>query len=171
MPLPETVSAETLTVRVGESHAPEALVDRLVQQGFEVVEFVATPGEVAVRGGIRAGDWAKPWTVALEYGGIGHSLGIAGRTDSARATLARLEAARDSGRWVAPEYLALVQLGLGDHDAAIAHFEEALESGSSAVPFYGLFPLARDVWDDPRFKALIARGQEPVRRSGSAGSP
>ena len=52
VPRPETVSAETLTVHVGETHPPEALVERLVQQGFDVVEFVATPGEVALRGGI-----------------------------------------------------------------------------------------------------------------------
>ncbi len=52
VPPPESVSAETLTIRVGESHAPESLVDRLVQQGFDVVEFVSAPGEVALRGGI-----------------------------------------------------------------------------------------------------------------------
>jgi transcription-repair coupling factor (superfamily II helicase) len=52
VPLPEAVKAETLTIRVGEAHPPAELVDRLVHQGFEVVEFVSAPGEAALRGGI-----------------------------------------------------------------------------------------------------------------------
>ena len=52
VPPPETVAVETLTVNVGEAVEPEALVERLVAQGFEIVEFVTAPGEMALRGGI-----------------------------------------------------------------------------------------------------------------------
>ncbi len=52
VPPPETVSDETKTIRVGEEISPEALMDRLVNQSFEPVEFVGQPGEIALRGGI-----------------------------------------------------------------------------------------------------------------------
>ena len=52
VPPPEAVAVQTLTVKVGEAVAPEALVERLTAQGFEFVEFVSSPGEMALRGGI-----------------------------------------------------------------------------------------------------------------------
>lgn len=52
VPLPETVMDETLTIRVGDEIAPENLMNRLTGQGFEPVEFVSEPGELALRGGI-----------------------------------------------------------------------------------------------------------------------
>jgi len=52
VPPPDEVADETLTIRVGDTLEPETLVDRLVGQGFEIVEFVSAPGEIALRGGI-----------------------------------------------------------------------------------------------------------------------
>ncbi len=70
VPPPETVTSETLTVRVGDGHDPEALVDRLVHQGFERVEFVSSPGEVALRGGILdVFPYAGGYPVRLEFFG------------------------------------------------------------------------------------------------------
>ncbi|HUG39143.1 MAG TPA: BTAD domain-containing putative transcriptional regulator [Longimicrobiales bacterium] len=91
--------------------------------------------------------------------------GRAGRPDEARAILARLEAIRATGRFVPPEWIALVHLGLGDHDAAIDSFEAALHNRSNGAPFFGIERLARPLWDHPRFKTLIARGQQPVAGS------
>ena len=70
VPPAETVSVETLTVRVGETIEPEALVDRLVEQQFEVVEFVGAPGEVATRGGIvDVYPFAGGFPIRLEFFG------------------------------------------------------------------------------------------------------
>jgi len=52
VPPAETVSAETLAIATGQEMAPKSLVERLVAQGFDPVEFVGQPGEMAVRGGI-----------------------------------------------------------------------------------------------------------------------
>ena len=52
VPPPEAVQRETLTVKTGEEISMDALVERLVDQGFSLVEFVDAPGEMARRGGI-----------------------------------------------------------------------------------------------------------------------
>src|SRR5690606_39963972 len=43
---------ESITLTVGTAIEPARLVERCMQQGFERVEFVEQPGELAVRGGI-----------------------------------------------------------------------------------------------------------------------
>ena len=52
VPPPDAVQHETLVLAVGEEMAPQTLVERLVGQGFERIEFVEAPGELAWRGGI-----------------------------------------------------------------------------------------------------------------------
>ena len=70
VPLPETVSDETLTVRVGDTAPPEDLMDRLSGQGFTPVEFVSEPGELALRGGILdVYPFAGGYPVRLEFFG------------------------------------------------------------------------------------------------------
>lgn len=70
VPAPQAIETETLTVRAGESHPPEALLDRLLEQGFELVDFVAMPGELALRGGILdVYPYAGDYPVRLEYFG------------------------------------------------------------------------------------------------------
>ena len=67
---PETVAQETLTVRVGDEVGPEALMERFVEQGFEAVEFVALPGELALRGGILdVYPFAGDYPVRIEFFG------------------------------------------------------------------------------------------------------
>jgi transcription-repair coupling factor (superfamily II helicase) len=52
VPPAEEITTSTLTIRPGEEIAPDELLATLIQQRFEVVEFVGAPGEVAIRGGI-----------------------------------------------------------------------------------------------------------------------
>ncbi|MEP0547253.1 MAG: transcription-repair coupling factor [Rhodothermales bacterium] len=67
---PETVAQETLTVRVGDEVGPEALMERFIEQGFEAVEFVALPGELALRGGILdIYPFAGDYPVRIEFFG------------------------------------------------------------------------------------------------------
>ena len=70
VPLPETVSDETMTVRVGDEVPPEDLMDRLTGQGFQPVEFVSEPGELALRGGILdVYPFAGGYPIRLEFFG------------------------------------------------------------------------------------------------------
>ena len=67
---PETVEQETLTVRVGDEQPPEKLMARFVDQGFEAVEFVELPGEIALRGGILdVYPFAGDYPVRIEFFG------------------------------------------------------------------------------------------------------
>jgi len=52
VPPSDTVQHETLALSTGDEFAPQRLVERLVDQGFDRVEFVEQPGEMALRGGI-----------------------------------------------------------------------------------------------------------------------
>ncbi len=52
VPSPDQVRQETLVLSPGMTIDPGQLLARLIAQGFERVEFVEAPGEVALRGGI-----------------------------------------------------------------------------------------------------------------------
>ena len=70
VPPPDTVQHETLTLAVGTEIAPQALVERLGGQGFERVEFVEQPGEMAWRGGILdVYPFAGDYPVRIEFFG------------------------------------------------------------------------------------------------------
>ena len=48
----DSLSEETLRLARGEHHDPVQLIERLVRLGFQRVDYVGNPGEVALRGGI-----------------------------------------------------------------------------------------------------------------------
>ncbi len=52
VPPAEAVQKETILIAVGSVHAPADLTAELLELGFERVEFVEQPGELALRGGI-----------------------------------------------------------------------------------------------------------------------
>lgn len=52
VPMPESVQSESLTIEVGDRMSQDELVEHLIGQQFEIVDFVAEPGEIALRGGI-----------------------------------------------------------------------------------------------------------------------
>ena len=94
VPPPETVAVETLTVAVGASVEPDALVERLTGQGFEIVEFVSAPGEMALRGGILdVYPFAGGYPVRLEF--FGDEVDSVREFDPAtQRSVSRLDAAR-----------------------------------------------------------------------------
>lgn len=70
VPPPGQVEADTLALPVGTELPPEELVALLVAQGFERVEFVEQPGELALRGGILdVFPFAGDFPVRLEFFG------------------------------------------------------------------------------------------------------
>ena len=70
VPPPETVQHESITIANGEVADPEKLAERLVGQGFERVEFVQQPGELAFRGGIvDVYPFAGEYPIRIEFFG------------------------------------------------------------------------------------------------------
>jgi TolB-like protein len=91
-----------------------------------------------------------------EYGSLGHALARAGREAEAREALAALES-RAATEYVSPYQIALVQIGLGECDAALGSLQRAFDmraidlSGVKVDPRFG--PLA----PDRRFAGLLRR--------------
>jgi DNA-binding SARP family transcriptional activator/TolB-like protein/Tfp pilus assembly protein PilF len=98
-----------------------------------------------------------PMTLALR----GHALGLAGRAAEARQILGQLERIRAAGVFIPAEYPAIVQVGLGEFDAAVAGFEAAYRMGSSIVTVLGVDPLATPLRGHPGFERLLETAAPP----------
>jgi tetratricopeptide (TPR) repeat protein len=75
---------------------------------------------------------------------------------SAISTLSRL-AALAKQRYVDAYPIALVYLGLGDHEKAFTHLERAYEQRSSSMPWLKIEPKFDSVRSDPRYIDLLRR--------------
>ena len=151
VPLPETVSDETLAVHVGDEVPPETLTERLTGQGFELVEFVSEPGEIALRGGILdVYPFAGGYPIRLEF--FGDEVDQIREFDpQSQRSVSRLETARlvpnlgaerytDAGHVTALDYLAaetplalfdsqrLVELAAERFDAAAQAYRQHAEA-------------------------------------------
>jgi serine/threonine-protein kinase len=100
---------------------------------------------------------------ATELGGslvvtatAGHTLAASGRRDEARAILDQLRA-RAAQSYVPPSNLALVHLGLGEHDKALDRLEEAVEARDLLLTFLTVEPRWADLAGHPRFTALLGK--------------
>jgi len=81
---------------------------------------------------------------------------LAGRPDTARALLARIQALADA-RYVSPYALALVHAALAETRPAIAQLERALREGDPAVLELPLDPRLATLRRDPRVAGLVRR--------------
>jgi serine/threonine protein kinase/tetratricopeptide (TPR) repeat protein len=100
-------------------------------------------------------------------GDYGRALGHCGRRDEARAVLATLTAAA-SRAYVRPYDVALVHMGLQEHDAALEQLERACGEGGNWLNYLWLDPAFAALRDHPRFTALlrqVADGSAASRRS------
>jgi Flp pilus assembly protein TadD len=103
-------------------------------------------------------------TQALTFGGespeviatLAYSEARAGRTVEARAGHERLMALAKS-RYVSPALPALVQVGLGDHDAALTMLEEAVKQKAAEVVWLKVRWYYDPLRESARFKALVER--------------
>ncbi|MGH6921506.1 MAG: tetratricopeptide repeat protein, partial [Geminicoccaceae bacterium] len=83
----------------------------------------------------------------------GWVLGLAGRPDEAHQVLRELERTA-AGQKVDPVAFAFVQMGLGDHDQAIAWLRKAYEERSAEMVFLRT-PPRDSLRSDPRFIELM----------------
>ena len=85
-----------------------------------------------------------------------YTLARIGRRDEARAILDQLRT-RAAQAYVPPSNLALVHLGLGEHEAALDRLEQAVEARDMLVTFLAVEPRWRSLAGHPRFTSLLAK--------------
>src|SRR5262245_1626414 len=95
---------------------------------------------------------ASRWTPAL--GDYGRALGLCGRSEEARAVL---ETLTSESAYVRPYDLALVRMGLHEHDAALDLLERAFDEGGNWLNYLRLDPAFAELQGHPRFTALLQR--------------
>ena len=147
---PETVAQETLTIRVGDEIGPEALMERFVEQGFEAVEFVELPGELALRGGILdVYPYAGDYPVRIEF--FGDEIDSIREFDpQTQRSVSRLTTARIVPNLESPTYDDVEHVALLDYfdDATLfALFDEA-RLDEEAASFYAAAAEAYEALDE-----------------------
>jgi tetratricopeptide (TPR) repeat protein len=90
-----------------------------------------------------------------DLGGLGHAYALGGHRDEALATLEQLEQ-RARERYVPPLAFALVHVGLGNHDAALAALERGYEIRDTGMSGLGVDPRFAPLAAEPRFQTVLA---------------
>ena len=91
-----------------------------------------------------------------EWGSLGHALARSGRAADARVTLESLQH-RARNEYVSPYQMALVQVGLGEHEAALCSLEQAFEAHAIDLSGVKVEPRFAPLVAAPRFAALLRR--------------
>jgi tetratricopeptide (TPR) repeat protein len=89
---------------------------------------------------------------------LGHLDAVSGQPAAARGIIAQLQqmsAGKD--RYVPSLYIALIYIGLGDHDQAFAWLDKAYAERSEYLVYLPTDPMADPLRNDPRFPALLER--------------
>ncbi|MGH9313597.1 MAG: TPR end-of-group domain-containing protein, partial [Vicinamibacterales bacterium] len=136
--------------------------DAALQQ-IDRAREVSPRGFALERGHVYAsqGDWTRA-IAALEKGSpdgsnpwLGYGYAVTGRRRDALKVLAAIE--RDSRqRYMAPQLSAIILVGLGQRERALALLEKAVEQHNIEVPGFtdAIFELLHD---EPRYRALLRR--------------
>ena len=95
---------------------------------------------------------APPFTTAF----LAYAYGMSGDRTRAMATLGELRKMSPGGE-AAPFNLALVYLGLGDHQRTIDYLEQAYAASSQSLVWLKIDPIYDPLRPDPRFIALMKR--------------
>jgi DNA-binding winged helix-turn-helix (wHTH) protein/TolB-like protein/Tfp pilus assembly protein PilF len=90
------------------------------------------------------------------FGDVGQALALLGRTDEARAELARLMQLATS-RYVPALDIATIHASLGDRDSTFQWLERAFAERSTNIGFLKYDPSFDALRDDARFAALVER--------------
>ena len=102
---------------------------------------------------------APDYTILLGYAGA--VFGLAGATREARGILRRFESARAKGDYVDPFNVALVRMGLGDHDGALDELERCASEGSVQNWILAPEPFFDPIRTDGRFGEVLRRLKLP----------
>jgi serine/threonine protein kinase/tetratricopeptide (TPR) repeat protein len=123
--------------------------------------------EEAINEGLEAADIFARSPYSLSW--LAMTYAEAGRPAEARALLREIEEGA-AGRYVSPFLLAMVHCGLGDREAALALLEEAYTIRDAWLVWLGVEPRLDPLRDDPRFRDLMRRTNNPLsaRRDAAA---
>jgi TolB-like protein/Tfp pilus assembly protein PilF len=92
----------------------------------------------------------------LVVASLGKTLGDSGRKQEARKILEEL-AERSKHKYISPCLIALVQIGLGERDQAIASLEQGYTDRDQWMLYLKVDPHMDDLRSDLRFKSLLRR--------------
>ena len=87
---------------------------------------------------------------------LGHAYGLAGKRQDAQKTLRELEE-RAKHTYVSSYQLAVVYLGVGEKEHALAALDEAYKERSTLMTYLKMDPRLDPLRRDPRFVALLSR--------------
>jgi TolB-like protein/DNA-binding SARP family transcriptional activator/Flp pilus assembly protein TadD len=93
----------------------------------------------------------------ISVAALARSLAVAGRTEEARAILARLTQEDSSGRYQPSFEIARVYVGLREYDEAIRWLERAEGERSHSMVFLEVDPQLAPLRQDGAFRALVER--------------
>jgi TolB-like protein/DNA-binding SARP family transcriptional activator/tetratricopeptide (TPR) repeat protein len=101
----------------------------------------------------------------ISVASLAHAHARSGDEEEARATLVRLLAEREEGRYRPSFEIAKVHVALGEHDEALGWLERAYQEGSHSMVFLEVDPQLAPLQQDARFRELVER----VEAGGSEG--
>ena len=93
---------------------------------------------------------------SLTISTLGYADALSGAIDQARIRLQTLEQS-SSQRYLPPQTLALVHLGLGERDQIFAALERSYVEHDIHLSYLKADPQWNSLKDDPRFTALLRR--------------
>jgi TolB-like protein/DNA-binding SARP family transcriptional activator/Tfp pilus assembly protein PilF len=101
----------------------------------------------------------------ISVAALAHAHARSGDGEGARATLVRLLAEREEGRYRPSFEIAKVHVALGEHEEALGWLERAYQEGSHSMVFLEVDPQLAPLQQDARFRELVER----VAAGGSEG--
>jgi serine/threonine-protein kinase len=87
---------------------------------------------------------------------LAYANAMAGRRDKALDIVSKLKKTSD-GEHVAPDHIALVYIGLGEHDKAFEWLDKALDERVWYLVYLNADPMFEPLRSDPRFARLVAK--------------
>jgi Tfp pilus assembly protein PilF len=97
----------------------------------------------------------------LLIAGLGHALGVAGRTGEARAILEELKARREKA-YLSPYWLSMVHLGLGETEQALVCLETGYEERAAYMYLVNVYFHFDPLRDEPRFREIVRKMNFPA---------
>ena len=85
---------------------------------------------------------------------LGYALAMSGKRSEAQAILDKLKSSKE---YVSPTVLAVLHVGLGDKEGAIASLERAYAAHDLMMQYLKVAPHYDSLRSDPRFRDLIRR--------------
>ncbi len=133
--------------REPDSAAAHLILGRIAEARGRIQEAL----ELTTRAWELSGSGGVPLRVALI-----RLQAVAGRKDEARAGLAELESQTAAGALLlSPRDRAFIRQALGETDAALESFEQALDDRDPNLIWLGVDPRLDPIRNDPRFVAIL----------------